>query len=91
MKLSHECAGSPRPSCMQSVARSAHGFNQAVMLRGFERLATDMYELLSDDFPVTLVRGGGPAKPGELRLRVPRRNEQPLVSLGGGRGPARGR
>ena len=39
MKLSHECAGSPRPSCMQTVARSAHGFNQAVMLRGFERLA----------------------------------------------------
>ena len=39
MKLSHECAESPRPSCMQAVAGAAHGFNQAVVLRDFERLA----------------------------------------------------
>lgn len=56
-----------------------------VVNRGFERLAADMYELLSGDFPVTLVRGGGPARPGELRLRVPRRNEPPLARLGGDR------
>lgn len=59
-----------------------------VVNRGFERLAADMYELLADDFPVTLVRGGGPPKSGEIRLRVPRRNQQPLASLGGGRGLA---
>ena len=56
-----------------------------VVNRGFERLAADMYDLLAPDFPVTLVRGGGPRRPGELRLRVPRRNERPLALLGGDR------
>lgn len=53
-----------------------------VVNRGYERLAQDMYDLLAPEFDVTLVRGGGPRRAGELRLRVPRRNEEPLARLG---------
>ena len=66
--------------CTGRVALVCAGLG--VVNRGFERLALDMHELLRDDFDITLVRGGGPDAPGELRLRVPRRNEWPLSTLG---------
>ena len=57
-----------------------------VVNRGFERLAADMYDLLAEELPVTLVCGGTTGRPGEVALRVPRRTEEPLARLRGGRG-----
>lgn len=34
--------------------------------RGFERLFSDMFELMRDEFDVTLLKGGGPRRPDEL-------------------------